>query len=133
MNEDCASVTRKYEIRSARKIFTMETVPMPTLKQRFSKDEFWAGVSRPDLRHVVAALLWRQNVHRALPTYASPLKNVSNDFGELICQERRNRVANLPVLICPCPFEKVVIREGLYARGFPYCPAAALGRIMMNK
>jgi hypothetical protein len=43
----------------------------------------------------------------------APLKNIPHHLGELLCQQRRNGIADLMVLLGAPTLEKIVVRESL--------------------
>src|SRR5260221_459781 len=63
---------------------------------------------------------------------AGRVEDVEDDPRDLLRQEWRDGVPDLPVLRGPRPAKIVVVREGLDARGFAHRHAATLCRVVME-
>jgi hypothetical protein len=56
-----------------------------------------------------------------------------NDLADLFCKQWRDRISDLMELLGSVTHKKIVVREGLKSRRFPYGETSTLQRIWMDE
>jgi hypothetical protein len=64
---------------------------------------------------------------------AGGLKEGRHNVRNLVCQEGRDSIAYLLILVCARPFKEVIIRKGLEASDLAHGETAALRRVVMDE
>ncbi len=75
---------RKYQVRTARKVATVETIPEPAGVEAASDEHFRPSIQPPDTAHIEAALLGRMDVLPTPPGDLIPHSDQSRLAGQML-------------------------------------------------